>query len=115
MTAALVSSILIGLCRRFAAPRRMRSSVRLRFSVAPCETVTPSVSVPAAPPMITPIELEFSADEMRAMADQVIARSIEHVATAAAQPSCGDVDAPGIDVLCRAMREPPPEHGAPLN
>jgi len=48
------------------------------------------------------------------MADQVVARSIEHVATAGAQPSCGDVDAPGIDVLCRAMREPAPEHGAPL-
>ena len=32
------------------------------------------------------------------MADEVVARCIEHIATAGAQPSCGDVDA-GIDAL----------------
>src|SRR5262245_66478779 len=48
---------------------------------------------------------------MRAMADEVVTRCIDHIATAAAQPSCGDVDAGD---LCRAMREPAPECGAPL-
>ena len=46
------------------------------------------------------------------MADEVVARSVEHIATAGAQPSCGDVDA---GELCRAMREPAPECGAPLH
>ena len=49
---------------------------------------------------------------MRAMARQVVERCIEHIASAATQPSCGDVDAAA---LCRAMREPAPERGAPLD
>lgn len=48
---------------------------------------------------------------MLAMANQVVARCVEHIATAASQPSCGDVDA---GALCRAMREPAPEHGVGL-
>ena len=48
---------------------------------------------------------------MRAMADDVVARCVEHIATAGVQPSCGDVDAAE---LCRAMREPAPEHGGSL-
>ena len=56
-------------------------------------------------------DLEFSAARMREMADQVVSRCIEHIATLDRQPSCGDVDAAE---LCRAMREPAPEDGAPL-
>jgi aromatic-L-amino-acid decarboxylase len=48
---------------------------------------------------------------MRAMADDVIARSIDHAASAARQPSRGDVEAAA---LCRSLREPAPEQGAPL-
>ena len=49
---------------------------------------------------------------MRAMAEEVIARSIEHVATAGRQLSRGDVDAAA---LCRSLREPAPDHGTALN
>jgi aromatic-L-amino-acid decarboxylase len=56
--------------------------------------------------------LEFPAAEMRAMAEAVIARSIEHIASAGRQPSRGDVDAAA---LCRSLREAPPEHGTPLD
>jgi aromatic-L-amino-acid decarboxylase len=48
---------------------------------------------------------------MRAMADDVLSRCIEHMATAGTQPSCGDVDAAA---LCRAMRESVPELGTDL-
>jgi hypothetical protein len=37
--------------------------------------------------------LEFSADEMRRLADAVVGRCIEHVAALGAQPVRGDVDA----------------------
>jgi aromatic-L-amino-acid decarboxylase len=49
---------------------------------------------------------------MRAMADTVVARCIEHIATLASQPSCGDVVAAD---LCRAMKEPAPEQGSALD
>ena len=55
--------------------------------------------------------LEFSVDDMRRMADAVMARSIEHVASLDAQPVLGDVDA---RAFCRALREPPPEVGCTL-
>ena len=55
--------------------------------------------------------LEFTADELRQMADDVVARCVDHVAAAGEQPSCGDVDA---EELCRAMREPAPERGTAL-
>ena len=55
--------------------------------------------------------LEFSADEMRRMADAVAARSIEHVASLGAQPVLGDVNA---REFCRALREPVPEAGCAL-
>ena len=48
---------------------------------------------------------------MREMADAVIARCLEHIATLASQPICGDVNAAE---LCRAMREGPPEQGVEL-
>jgi aromatic-L-amino-acid decarboxylase len=51
---------------------------------------------------------------MRAMADDVVVRCIDHIAAAAAQPSSGDLNPAEVDALCRAMREPAPEHGAPL-
>jgi aromatic-L-amino-acid decarboxylase len=55
--------------------------------------------------------LDLSAGDMRAMADEVVGRCIEHLARAADQPSCGDLDA---SALCKAMREGPPENGAEL-
>jgi aromatic-L-amino-acid decarboxylase len=48
---------------------------------------------------------------MQSMADLVVSRCIDHIATLGRQPSCGDVDAGD---LCRAMREPAPERGSPL-
>jgi aromatic-L-amino-acid decarboxylase len=48
---------------------------------------------------------------MRAMADAVVARCLAHIESLPAQPAIGDVDA---GALCRAMREPAPEHGAAL-
>ena len=55
--------------------------------------------------------LELSAAEMREMAEEVVSRSIAHVASVDAQPSRGDVNA---DALCRALREPAPEEGTAL-
>src|SRR5450759_1905696 len=57
-------------------------------------------------------DLEFSAAEMRAMADAVVSRSVDHIVSAERQPSCGDVDA---GVLCRSLREPAPERGVALD
>jgi aromatic-L-amino-acid decarboxylase len=48
---------------------------------------------------------------MRAMADEVVARCIDHITTLDRQPSCGDVDAAE---LCRALREPAPEQATAL-
>lgn len=45
------------------------------------------------------------------MAEEVIARSVDHIASVERQPSCGDVDAAA---LCRTLREPAPEQGTPL-
>jgi aromatic-L-amino-acid/L-tryptophan decarboxylase len=57
------------------------------------------------------VNLELSADEMRAIADDVVARAVAHIESLRDQPVCGDVDAAD---LCRRMREPVPEHGVPL-
>ena len=48
---------------------------------------------------------------MRAMADQVVGRCIDHIASLDRQPACGDVDAAA---LCRELREDVPERGVPL-
>src|SRR5262245_64350970 len=48
---------------------------------------------------------------MRALADEVVSRSIAHIASLPQQPSCGDVDAAD---LCRRLREPAPEDGTAL-
>src|SRR5205814_7936797 len=57
------------------------------------------------------IDLEYSVADMKAMADAVVSRCIDHIATLDRQPSCGDVDA---TALCRAMREPAPERGTSI-
>jgi aromatic-L-amino-acid decarboxylase len=57
------------------------------------------------------VSLDFSPDRMRAMADAVVARSIDHLASVDRQPSCGNVDAAA---LCRSLREPAPEFGTAL-
>jgi aromatic-L-amino-acid decarboxylase len=57
------------------------------------------------------VDLEYSANQMRALADQVVSRCIDHILSLPQQPSCGDVDAAE---LCRQLREPAPEHGAAL-
>ena len=59
-----------------------------------------------------PASLELSAAEMRAMAEDVITRSIAHVSSAGGQPSRGDVDAAAV---CRSLREPAPEQGTALD
>ena len=58
-----------------------------------------------------PADLELPTDRMRAMGRAVLGRLIDHIAALDDQPACGDVRA---EDLCRAMREPPPEHGAAL-
>jgi aromatic-L-amino-acid decarboxylase len=55
--------------------------------------------------------LDFSAAQMRAMADAVVSRSIEHLASVDRQPSRGDVDAAA---LCQSLREAAPEAGTAL-
>ena len=56
--------------------------------------------------------LDLSPGTMRAMGDDAVRRVVAHLATLDAQPARGDMD---TDALCRAMREPAPEHGAPLD
>ena len=55
--------------------------------------------------------LEFSAAEMRELADTTVARVIEHIATLDRQPASGDVRA---EELCRRLREAAPEDPVPL-
>jgi aromatic-L-amino-acid decarboxylase len=57
------------------------------------------------------VDLEFSAEQMRAMADDVVGRCIDHIRSLPGQPACGDVDAAE---LCRTLREPAPEEPAAL-
>ena len=57
------------------------------------------------------MNFEFSAAEMRTMADAVTARCIAHIASLPEQPISGDVDAAA---LCRALREPAPESPSAL-
>jgi aromatic-L-amino-acid decarboxylase len=58
-----------------------------------------------------PANLEFTAAEMRAMADLTVSRVIAHIEHLASQPASGDVRAEG---LCRSMREDPPAQASPL-
>jgi aromatic-L-amino-acid/L-tryptophan decarboxylase len=57
------------------------------------------------------VDLEFSVDEMRALADEVASRCIDHIASLPAQPSCGDVDAAEV---CRQLREAAPQQGTAI-
>jgi len=59
-----------------------------------------------------PADLEFSPDQMRRMGNAVIERAVAHIASLGEQPIRGDVDA--VE-LCRALREPAPESGSPLD
>jgi len=60
---------------------------------------------------VTTPDLEFTADQMRAMAEAVTSRCIDHVTSLPQQPIRGDVDAQD---LCRSLREPAPEQGSAL-
>src|SRR5262245_55034157 len=51
---------------------------------------------------------------MRTMADAVVARCVDHIASLPSQPACGDVDAKRVGELCRSMRESAPEQGTAL-
>ena len=48
------------------------------------------------------------------MADAVVARCIEHIASLPAQPASGDVDRARVGELCRAMKEAAPEQGTAI-
>jgi aromatic-L-amino-acid decarboxylase len=61
------------------------------------------------------VNLEFSPAEMQAMADNVVARCVAHLAAVERQSSCGDLRAEAIAALCVEMREPPPERPTPLD
>lgn len=56
-------------------------------------------------------DLEFAADDMIHMGEQVLTRAAYHVASLPEQPSRGDLNA---DTLCRSLREPAPEEPSSL-
>jgi len=58
-----------------------------------------------------PANLELTADGMRRLGEEALARIVAHVAAISGQPVRGDVAA---EDLCLAMREAAPEHGAPI-
>lgn len=57
-------------------------------------------------------DMELSPARMRAMGEAVLERVIAHLGDLREMPACGDFGA--IEDLCRNMREPAPEQGAPL-
>jgi aromatic-L-amino-acid decarboxylase len=57
--------------------------------------------------------LDITPEQMRAMADAVVSRCIQHLASIDAQPSSG-IENERIDDLCRELREPAPERGTDL-
>ena len=59
-----------------------------------------------------PADLELSPDAMRAMADQVLERVIDHVATLAEQGAVGDM--PEAEARSRELHHPIPEEGMDL-
>ena len=60
-----------------------------------------------------PADLELPPARMQAMGEAVLARVMAHHAALADMPSRGDYA--GIEDLCRALREPVPEHGVELD
>ena len=67
--------------------------------------------VPDALPPDDLAALDFPPDLMRRMGELVVARTVDYLATLPDQPSCGEVHDEGV---VRAMREPAPEEGTPL-
>jgi aromatic-L-amino-acid/L-tryptophan decarboxylase len=59
-----------------------------------------------------PADLELPPEVMRAMGQAALERVVDFVASLPNQRACGDVHA---EDLCRALREPTPEHGEPLS
>jgi aromatic-L-amino-acid decarboxylase len=55
--------------------------------------------------------LEWTAEEMRAMGNATLERVVAHVASLAEQPAQGDME---VEALCHALREDAPEAGKPL-
>lgn len=64
--------------------------------------------------MSDPAALDRPPAEARALADAVVERVVAHLAGLATAPACGDVDPERSAALARALREGPPEAGAPL-
>jgi aromatic-L-amino-acid decarboxylase len=58
--------------------------------------------------------LELPVDVMRAMADEVLGRVLDHLGRVGEQHGRGDVRIEQARALCQSMREPAPEEGAPL-
>jgi aromatic-L-amino-acid decarboxylase len=58
-----------------------------------------------------PADLEFSPEMMLTMGQDALERVVAHLVSLPDQPACGDVRA---EAICRALREPAPEHGVPL-
>lgn len=58
--------------------------------------------------------LELPVATMRSMCDAAVARALDHLARVNEQPARGDVHRETAEIYCRAMREPAPEHGAPI-
>jgi aromatic-L-amino-acid/L-tryptophan decarboxylase len=58
------------------------------------------------------MSLDLTPDEMRAMAEAVVSRSIDHLAAVARQPSCGDIS--DAEAVCRALQEPAPDAPVPI-
>jgi aromatic-L-amino-acid decarboxylase len=58
--------------------------------------------------------LELSAEVMRSMCDAATTRVLRHLAHVTEQHARGKVDVDEALALCRSMREPAPEEGAPI-
>jgi aromatic-L-amino-acid decarboxylase len=69
------------------------------------------VHPPVTMPPDDPADLDIPPDVMRAMGIAVLSRVVDHIASLASQPACGDVAA---EELCRVLREDAPEHGTAL-
>ena len=71
----------------------------------------PEVSEPFADP--DSARLELSPEAMRAMGESVLERVVAHISSLPSQPVRGDMS--GSAEFCRALREPPPDSGTPLD
>ena len=80
--------------------------------VPPNENVEGDVLPSAPTELMDPAELELSPDAMRAMADEVLDRVIDHVASLGGQPAVGDMA--NAEAQSRELEHPIPEHGMDL-